>query len=116
MSLGISNLNNADLFNPVKLSINNFARNNPLASIVLALALSILAFNTLSAGTLTGLLVGSVFAFNAFTITNHIISNREDFADLIKYSLMSLRTSSYEERMDIELEAQVIRDRIAQRD
>jgi len=115
MSFAVSDLNSANFLDSAKLSINAFTRKYPLVSIISALALSILAFSTLSVGSFTGLFIGSVFAFSAFTIANHIISHREEFLSLIKYSIMSLRASSYEERLEIELDAQIVRDRIAKR-
>jgi len=115
MSFAIPNLNNANLLNSAKQSVDEFTRIYPLVSIVAAVALSILAFNTLAAGTFTGLLVGSVFTFVAFTISNYMISHREEFSTLIRYSVRSLKTSNFDVRQSIERQAQIIRDRIAQR-
>jgi len=112
MSFAIPNLNNANLLNTATQSINDFTRRYPLVSVVAATALSILAFNALAAG---GLLTGSIFTFGAFTIANHVFSHREEFSDLIKLSLLSLKTSNFEQRIIIERQAQIIRDRIASR-
>ena len=112
MGFAIPSFNNANLLNSATESINDFTRRNPLASIVAAVALSILAFNALAAG---GLLSGSIFTFGAFTIAKHMFSHREEFLELIRLSFLSLKTISFDHRQAIEKQAQYIRDKIAAR-
>jgi len=85
----------------------------PLAAIVGNVALSIIAYNVLIAGTLSGLVVGSVLVFATFNSLNHIIANRESFISLVKLAIQSLK-SDLRQRQLIEIEAEEIRNTIRQ--
>lgn len=115
MSFTIPNLHSADFVNSAKLSINDFTRKHPLASIIGIIALSILTCNVIAAGTFTGLILGTVFVYGALTSANHMLYHREDFIFLIRASFRFLSASNFEERQLIERQAELIRNRIIER-
>lgn len=103
-------LDTSKLLDSATLSINDFTRKQPLTSIVATIALSILAFNIFAAGSITGLAVGSIFAFTAYTSMKHIFSHREEFATLIRYSFRALLTPNFNVRQGIEVRAEAVRN------
>jgi hypothetical protein len=115
MGFAIPNFQPSGIINSARNSINNFTRKHPIIALICAIALVALSISVFSAGSLTGLVTGSIYFSTSFTVMEHIFSNREDFYELIKLSFRSLKSKSYEQRNLIEIQAKEIREKIENR-